>query len=170
VSTAPIPALFRDYEDLRQLKRRDPQSDHRRRDIRHIEEFARRTRAYAEIVRRNWPGLPEDQRNNLRAFAYQEAPARGFMSKVWVYLRALWWLVLIVVRGQHFAIYALGEAFDELRRAVLDAIERENPAYQVRARAAVEHAVRPSDARTVETPEEIDRWLAELSDKADRRV
>jgi hypothetical protein len=92
------------------------------------------------------------------------------MAKARIYARGLWWLAMIVVRGQLFAVQAFALAFDELRHAVLDAIERENPAYQERARAAVEHAVRPSDARTVETPEEIDRWLAELSDKADRRV
>lgn len=116
----------------------------------------------AAVVERDWWRLAEPEKELLRWLAEQmtNPPRRNVLSRVRFALKGLYW----AFRADDGDVHEFVLAFERLKDALLDAIEREHPAYDSFVAGGLADAL--SGAGQVVSREQLSERIARIRDTA----
>ena len=138
--------------DQKQMGRPAPRTS----DASTLRKFAGWLDSLTVKVHHEWNELPADEREAYKHFAYamiEGEDERGGISRYFDRALSGWNLFLIALKGEQEAYVESAIALHRFVEAVLDAVERENPAYRRELAEALEDGL-ANDASKVMTVEE----------------
>lgn len=136
-----------------------------------LREMAEQMEKLAAGVEDLWDDMPPKMREALTALAYMSMePPKGIAERYGSALRAGFWYARVRLKGEQEALLDFGIARRWLTNAVMAAIERDNPAYQLALSEAIEGAFSDLDKSEALEPEDTLDQLRQLSDEALREI
>ena len=155
-------AVLIDFGEIRQIRQRTANPS----DFTMI---ARRIDRAARKVKKEWSNLSVEDREALKALAYDLIEPPKGVSILWLKLWVEAYMVFIKATGQQKAFYCCIEALDYLVDIILDAIEREDSEYQqVLSDTLEELSSNPGSGEPVDADKR--GWLQQVSDQTIRKV